>query len=174
MSMLFRERNVRAPSAIHAIARTPSHLISNSQLGSENGCSTSVASIGSTRDGIALLRAPCTSLASIGRGLRFGGASSAISARLLPVNAEPSCSSIFHFGSSAASLCLISSHSLPFSLRLIFTSTKLPRSFSPFRLNLISPRSSCCNASSGAACGLPGSVSTTNVPRSHTITVPAP
>src|SRR5947199_9766624 len=127
MSMLFRERNVRAPSAIHAIARTPSHLISNSQLGSENGCSTSVASIGSTRDGIALLRAPCASLASIGRGLRFGGASSAISVRLLPVNGEPSCSPIFLFGSSAASLSLISSPSLHFPAPFLVTATHVLR-----------------------------------------------
>src|SRR5215472_13328471 len=71
MLILFRERSVSPPSAIHAIARTPSHLISNSQLGSENGCSTSVASIGSARDGIALLRAPCTSAARIGTGSRL-------------------------------------------------------------------------------------------------------
>src|SRR5258708_7833156 len=37
--MLLRERSVTAPSAIQDRARTPSHLISKSQLGSEKGCS---------------------------------------------------------------------------------------------------------------------------------------
>ena len=63
------------------------------------------------------------------------------------MSAEPSCSSIFQRGSAASSLCLIISHSLPFSLCFSLTRTKLPRSFSPWRLNLISPRAICRAAS---------------------------
>ena len=47
--------------------------------------------------------------------MRLGGDSSLISSSVRPVSAEPSCSSTFQAGSSSASLCLISSHSLPFS-----------------------------------------------------------
>src|SRR5256886_16726795 len=147
MSTPVRERNVKAPFSIRASARTPSHLISKSQLGSEKGRSVSVASMGSTRDGIEHLRAPCNSAARIGLALRLGGSSSLISSSVRPVRTEPSCSSMFQAESSAASLCFIISHSLPFSLCLSLTKTKLPRSFSPFRLNLISSRSSCFCAS---------------------------
>src|SRR6266567_2173683 len=68
-------------------------------------------------------------------GLRLGGSSSLISSIVRPVRTEQSsCSSMFQAESSAASLCLIINHSLPFSLCFNFTKTKLPRSFSPFRL----------------------------------------
>src|SRR6266702_3090453 len=73
MSTPVRERSVKAPFSIRASARTPSHLISKSQLGSEKGRSVSVASMGSTRDGIEHLRAPCNSAARIGLALRLGG-----------------------------------------------------------------------------------------------------
>ena len=166
MSTDARERSVKAPPEVQAKARTPSHLISNSQLGSEKGWSLEVASMGSSREGMALFRAPVSSSGCIGLGLRLGGDSSLISSSVRPVRTEPSCSSTFQAGSSAASLCLMKSHSLPFSELRSLTRTKLPRSFSPLRLNLISPRCSCRDASR-----LP---SVANVPRSHTMTVPAP
>src|SRR5229473_1640490 len=130
MSTPVRERSVKAPFSIRASTRTPSHLISKSQFGSEKGRSVSVANMGSTRDGIAILRAPWNSDAWIRAGLRLGGSSSLISSIVRPVSAEPSCSSMFQEESSAASLCLIINHSLPFSLRFSFTRTKLPRNFS--------------------------------------------
>ena len=165
-SLPARERKRSLPSSTHANDRVPSHLISKSQPGSENGRSMSVASIGERALGIGASRAPSSSEGWIGMGLRLGGNSAAISSRVRPVRTELSCSSMFHAESMASSWCLIMSHSGCFSPLLVRTSTKLPESFSPLNLNLISPRSNCSCA--------PRFPSTRNLPRSQTITVPAP
>ena len=161
-----RERNSTLPSVTQASDRTPSHLISNSQSGSEKGWSSETASMGSSFEGILTFRLPSSSSGRIGCGVRLGGEFSAISSSERPVSTEPSCSSMFHFASAYASLCLIKSHSLPFSLWRNLTSAKLPRNFSPRRLNLSSPRANCSPAGP-----LPA---TSYVPRSQTITAPAP
>ena len=160
-----RERNSTLPSVTQASDRTPSHLISNSQSGSEKGWSSETASMGSSFEGILTFRLPSSPSGRIGCGVRLGGEFSAISSSKRPVSTEPSCSSMFHFASAYASLCLIRSHSVPFSLCNL-TSAKLPRNFSPRRLNLSSPR---------ANCSLAGPLPATSyVPRSQTITAPAP
>ena len=165
-SLPARERNRTSPFSTHASVRAPSHLISKSQPGSENGRSMSVASIGERAAGMGASRAPSNSAGWSGIGLRLGGNSEAISSRVRPVRTEPSCWSMSHAESTASSWCLIISHSGCFWPLLVRTRTKLPESFSPVNLNLISPRANCSCA--------PRCPSMRNLPRSQTITVPAP
>ncbi len=171
MMLALRERISILPSRTQVSARTPSHLISKSHFGSVNGFSPSEASIGASFSGILASRAPVSSAGCNWRYPSAGSTLSAISLSVRPLTTETWCSSIFHFGLANSSLCLISSHSFPLSLPcprllLIFTSTKLPRSFLPRSVNFSSPLPS---ANSG---GYSGGVS--NVPVSHTIMGPAP
>src|SRR5438552_1069514 len=61
-SFWFRETRRTVPCSMNDTARYPSHLISNSQLGSSNGFSTTEASIGRMAEGMGRLVAPSKSL----------------------------------------------------------------------------------------------------------------
>jgi hypothetical protein len=69
-------------------------------------------------------------------------------------------------GTASASRFLISSHSLPLPRFFIKISANSPLTFSPYKRNFKSPRAIC--SSTGA------SPSNSHVPRSHSITLPAP
>ena len=129
-----RAHSVVLPFSICAMARTPSHLISNTQLGLENGLSPSSASVARTPLGIlgiGVSIAPGRADGSTARRSREAGRPSRMSSTVRPLTTDSACCSTSHFASTKASRCLISSHSFLLPGFFSFTRTKLPRSFSP-------------------------------------------
>ena len=105
---------------------------------------------------------------AVSRFVLRAGRLRAISSWVRPESTLYASASTSQPGVANSSRFLMSSHSLPLPLArgFMWTMAKSPFSFSPCRRNFRSPRASCASAAT--------SPSTSNVPRSHSITLPPP